>query len=281
MPDVDPPTEPTAEPLEQEDFEVARYRVLSGTAVAALVFGVLSILAVLDPLAWTIPVVAVVLAAAALLSIARREGELIGRRAALIGLALALAFGGYAVSHWITGRMLLQRQARQFGMAWFEFLREGQPQKALQLTVHPNQRQPLNQSLWRYYGKDWTRRDELTTYVSRPLVRTLLELGELAEVRFYENEEVTGDRYRDVVKQVYAVTYEESGNEKTFFVRLRLERLHLDEGQAAAWRLGFSEGGVRPDSMGPKGEVKPALPEPKGTLRTDLQGARRPRLLSS
>lgn len=264
---------PIEEAREPQDEEVARYHVLSGTAVAALVFGLLSVLAALDPLAWIIPATAMVLGGVALIRIAQRQPELVGRNAAVAGMALALLFGGYALSYWMGERTLLRRQAQQFGMAWFDFLARGEPQKAHQLTEHPNRRQPLNDALWRYYGKDWTRRDSLEAYVSRPLVRTLLALGDGANVRLYENGSITRDRYRSMVEQVYAVTYQEDDQKKTFFVSVQLERLRLDEGEATAWRVGHTEGGVRPSSMGPKEELKPNLPEPKGLLRTPSEPA--------
>lgn len=88
------------------------YRPVSGLAVAAVLFGVLSSLALTTPLLWALPVVAVGIALAALADVARPGAEKAGRAAALAGLALAVGFGtqavaSKAVAHWLTrGRVV-------------------------------------------------------------------------------------------------------------------------------------------------------------------------------
>ena len=83
---------------EADDF--AQYRSLSATAVVALLFGVLSIVAIL-PDYWTpkaVPAVGMALAIAAIVQIRSRSDELSGVRPAMIGLGLSAFFlvGGSA-----------------------------------------------------------------------------------------------------------------------------------------------------------------------------------------
>jgi hypothetical protein len=82
----------SADRSEVEDF--SQYRSMSAAAVVALLFGVLSIVAVL-PDYWVpkaVPVVGMLLAVAAILRIRARRDELTGLRPAAIGLALSAFF---------------------------------------------------------------------------------------------------------------------------------------------------------------------------------------------
>ena len=96
------------------------------------------------------------------------------------------------------------------------------------------------------------RRQELLSYVRQPEVQSLLALGDQAHVRYYDTE----SRYRaqgdGVVEQVYAVTYQEAGQRKSFFVRLTLRRHHVASTGRAYWQVENHEVGIRPKAMGPE-----------------------------
>ena len=75
-------------------------------------------------------------------------------------------FGTAAPTQWFGYRWLLRREARQFADAFFEFLRQGEPHKAYQLTLHPEYRQPLDEKLWRFYRESPHWRGELKNGVA-------------------------------------------------------------------------------------------------------------------
>jgi hypothetical protein len=54
------------------------------------------------------------------------------------------------------------------------------------------------------------------------------------------------DGRTDVVEDVYAVTYEDGGRKKTFFVKLGLWRNLLDQAAPRLWRVQNPEGGYKP-----------------------------------
>lgn len=244
---------------ESGDAEIAQYHPLSKMAVAALALGLFSPLAVLEPVLFLIPLVGIVAGVAALMLIARNTPALLGRKVALAGLILSVGFGTAAPAHWLTYRELLRREARQFAMAWFDFLREDQPQKAFQLTRHPNYRQPLDDSLWDYYRSHEHVRRELEKYVAPKgrydtgprLVRTLLALGPKAQVRYFSTDGQMRLGGVDVVHQTYVVTYDDAGQRKTFFVGLELKRFLIQPDMHASWQLATAKGGVRPAVFGP------------------------------
>ncbi len=75
---------------EQTDEQVAEYRSISGWAVAGLIIGLLSPLALVDPLLWAVPIVAGMVCVRAFGQIKQKAPAMIGRKAALVGLWLAV-----------------------------------------------------------------------------------------------------------------------------------------------------------------------------------------------
>ena len=112
----------------------------------------------------------------------------------------------------------------------------------------PQVRQPLDHRLWAFYRNDPRLRQQLEGYVKIPLVRTLLALGPKAQVRFYETVGQTHENNDDMVEQLYAVTYEEEGEKKSFFVAVEMLRQKLATGEAA-WRI------LQADGRRPAGRV--------------------------
>jgi hypothetical protein len=221
---------------DSQDAEIAQYRVLPAPAAAGLILGLLSPVAMIDPLLWIVPPLGIVFSGLALRQISRGGQALTGYKVALWGLALSLFFGTAAPVNWFGYRWMVRREARQFAGAWFEFLAHDQPQKAHQLIRFPQYRQPLDEELWEFYRGDPRWEGQLWAYVDRPLVRTLLALGRQAQVRYYQTagEDYTGDD--QLVDQVFAVTYQQAGRKRTFFVSLEMERTELESGRAN-WRL--------------------------------------------
>jgi hypothetical protein len=192
-----------------------------------------------------VPVLAVVLSAGALWRIGRPALALTGRKAALAGLALGIVFAVAAPTDWLIYRRHLRIEARQFADLWFECLQQGQPQKAHHLTLPPDARWRLDEALWEYYRASAERAEALRRYAARPPIRAILALGDKAQVRYYQTLDQGSAGSQEWVRPIYAVTYEEDGARKTFFVAVVLERVRLDDGRAN-WRIAGVEGGIRP-----------------------------------
>lgn len=235
---------------EAEEAQAVGYQAVSGLAVLGLVFGLLSPLALFSPAFWLAPLVGIAIGLLALDRIAQEAPALIGRKAAVAGLLLSVVFAAAAPTQWLTHRWLVRREAGVFAMAWFDMLRQHEPHKAHQLTDYPTSRRPLDDALWDYYTSDWPLCQEIRGYVEQPLVRTLLALGDRAEVRHYQTENQTVGVDGDLVCQVYAVTYQEHGAKKTFFVRMNLERVGIRQQRRSAWRVQYAEGGIQPVALG-------------------------------
>jgi len=113
----------------------AEYRPVSRLAVAALVVGACSALAVFSVVAWVLPLVGVAVAVAALWDLDRPGVLKAGRLAAVAGLALAVGFGAQAVTAALVTRVLIVRRAEATAAVWIDAVREGRAADALAITA--------------------------------------------------------------------------------------------------------------------------------------------------
>ncbi len=233
-----------------QEADVAEYQAISGTAVFGLLLGILAPLALIHPLLWIVPGAGIFCSAIALRRIARDAPALIGRKAALVGLVLSVLFAGAAPANWFTYRHLVDREARQFALQWFEFLRRGEMLKSYQLQEPPRERLPLDDNLRERFLAAEEERSFLDMYTRRAEIRSLLALGEKTTVRYYDSVEQRHTGEGDVVKQIWAVTAEEAGRKTSYFLELKLRRYAASDLGQAYWQIVDFEGAVNPDDTG-------------------------------
>jgi len=230
---------------DHDDSQIAEYHAVSAAAVWALLLGLLSPLALVDPMLWAVPIVAVAMSIWALRRIARKAPLLTGRKAAIAGLLLAVLFGSAAVADRITFHRLLCAEARQFAEIWFDLLAAGEPEKAFQLTKLPQRRQPLDERLKELYREDHPDHSLLEEFIGRPRVDRLLAFGRNARVRRYETIGVRCFGNHDIVFLLYEIVDDE-GEGESLAVALQLQRLQLDGG-VTNWRVVPAEEKLTPE----------------------------------
>jgi len=204
-----------------DEAALAEYRAVSRPAIVALVLGLASATALAHPLLLAVPVVAVAVGLAAMASVARNSQTLIGRKAALTGILLALLFASWAPARIVGRRWLLYDHARRFSDAWVKLLHEQEYEKAHQLTVEAARRQPPEADLKAFYRHH---PDEFNTLYSHPSMSIVKRLGSKIRLRYAGN--VRQDRaatYTNVVL-AYAAGYNEDGREKALRVHVVVQR---------------------------------------------------------
>ncbi len=240
------PGVPDVHITDAHDTELAAYRLLPGQAVVGLIFGLLSPLALVDPALWAVPLLGLIFCRWALRRIRSNVPAMTGRKMALTGLVFSLVFLIAAPTHWYAYRAMIRNEARQFCAQWFKYLAQDEPQKAFQLLTDPKERQPLDDGLWDYYRGNPDARKGLERNVANPMIRTMLVLGPGALARFYQIEAQQREKDADAVDLWYAVTYDEKGERKSFFVRMELTRTKQPNG-TADWRILHLGGGTPPE----------------------------------
>jgi hypothetical protein len=217
--------------------ETVDYRPLSVAAIAGLAAGLASPLAFVHPLFWSVPLLAVLISVAALVRIRRYGPKLIGRRAAMVGLVVALGCGASAPTYWSIYQYQLRSQARSFCLSWFNLLQTGEPHKAHQLTVTSYARLPPDDNLWSHYAGEDVLYSGLRTYTQTPVVRALLELGPQARVRYGGSPLVTNFKEREIVRQLYAVSFRRNGKLRSFLVEITVTRVFNNVSNTHEWMI--------------------------------------------
>ena len=228
---------------------VDEYKPLSGLAVAGLGFGLLSPLAFVGPALYIFAITGVVLSVAALVRIGTDSPAVAGRKFALVGLILSTLCISIALSHGFVYRYLLRNEARRFASTWFQFLGDDEPHKAQQLNRPPLFRRVLNDQLWDAYAEDDKLAGELSDFTQNAAVRALLALGDGAQIRFYETQYQRRESGNERVDLLYAVSYEEEGRKKTFFVGLKMARVADAGNSRASWHINDVREHARPKGM--------------------------------
>jgi len=221
------------------------YRTIEPWAVGGLLLGVLSVVAMFGGLPWLLPGLGIVVNLVALRRI-HRNANRSGRGAALFGLALSVIFAVAPGAQMAASRLILPRQAREVADQFFQFLREQSPEKALMLRYAPDKRRPFDEMLWTYFRNDKESNDHLRIFVEAPVVRTILELGPRADIRFYGTRGVATDGSRGLVTYYYTVTYPDGDGKKTFFVNVLMERKPTFKPGINPWRVAGIVGGFDP-----------------------------------
>ena len=191
----------------------------------------------MHPVLWLLPVLGVLLSAVGLYRVAASQGEMIGRRAAVIGLWLSVVWLAAGPTDWASYRWALRREARQFAQYWFQFLAENRPREAHQLTQLPKRRAPLDDHLAQRYQEGTRWAEQLQNFVTDRLVSTLLQHGTSAQVEYVDSPLVQHQERYDLVTLRYAVRYPDGPQQQTAYAVLYLHRVYLDDGRRANWQI--------------------------------------------
>jgi hypothetical protein len=218
------PSRSAAPPSVDLDDNLGQYRAVSGLAIVGLLAGLASVLAFLQPLLWLLPLAAIVINVLALRQIADALPQLIGRKAALTGLALALICGISApIQRWI---YLLELRAGSIEIAheWFTALRENRPDYAHRLTLFPSTLASRATPPDEHAMAGAMSSSSLPRFTEQSPMNLLLRLGKKAHIRLYANEEVWSTRELEGVRDYYVVTVGEGTNAVSFFIRFGTSR---------------------------------------------------------
>jgi len=211
--------------------EIAEYPPVSRQAIVALLLGLVSFAAIFSQVMWILPLGGVIVALTALRSIARSERAMIGRRAALIGLALSLLFGVWAPVHYYVRWEILSRQSREHAKHWFAYIQKGQLYHAHQLRLPREERQKPDVNLPEYYDQNEEVDIDFREFRKMPCVQEIVKAGSALRVRYVRDEgykyESTFHSKSDVVTQRFVLEFDDQGTPRTLPVTIKM--VHVRE----------------------------------------------------
>ena len=214
---------------------VAEYRTVSALAIVSLLFGLASPLCLAWPLLLVIPLVGAAVSIFALRRIDTSDGALAGRWAATAALALCVFSGTAAVTRDLGTRYVRTRQAEKLGREWIELLLAGETEKAFQLSVAGNRREPPMPEP----GMPAPTGTPYELFLDDPVVSALTKAGaqsetQLAETLIYEPQ----PRRQFIIQQKFVIAphaQADKSHQHPIEVILTLQRSHLAGERQPRW----------------------------------------------
>lgn len=208
-------------------------------AVASTVLGVLSVVALTTPLLVILPGMAAVAGLLGLRAVAVSEGELRGRRWAIVGLTLAALFGVWSPTYTITRNNVLYSLAEPRAREWLDLMAHGQVRLAHQLRLPPFERAAEDENLEDYYGLQ-SHSEYIRSFLSEATIKRVSEVGPDAQFRLIANLRVVNEGENDDITQRYEITPtpNPSGkNNEPFRVDITMRRLGFRSTGESRWQM--------------------------------------------
>ena len=146
----------------------------------------------------------------------------------------------------IAEHLALSRTRAQKLVASGMVLLNGRADSAFVAQQYPANRPYGNEPLETLLMNDNQSKIQYERFLRSKLIRTLKNLGTRARIVRYETEEILADSHAESISNIYAVTYLDGGERKSFFVRVVVERMDNSVKTTGFWRVKRFQGGIRP-----------------------------------
>ena len=214
--------------------ELRDYRPVSRLAPITAILGIASASALIHPLLWVIPLLATVVGIVALRQFTTNP-QLIGRKAVLFGLILALFIGSYAPARTLTRRSMLSHESRRIATDWLELVRQGRLEEAHQWTLTLRDRQPTDVLLKKYYESSGAALKQLDDFFNREIIQQFRTVAHAGEIRFQRRGIVAHEREADYVTHYFEASQDVNGLSERVPVLAVLRRSLDPQTKAAYW----------------------------------------------
>lgn len=235
------------------DERLSSYRPLSGMAVACLILGIASVVALAAPILWIVPVAAISMGLLAVRRLRRMGGELSGAALVVAGMGLGVVFGlGGLGAHYIP-RWVDMNESRQVATQWLNHLREGDALNAYLLTFPVSGRPPDMATAQLALATDRKSGRKFDKFREKPFVELLTSLGTRASIDFYDMEVFGKIEGRRGAVYVYRVEYtDDEGQPREFLVRIDVVYSYDAVADKGGWWIAQDQAPYVPHSYRPR-----------------------------
>jgi hypothetical protein len=220
---------------EHPDPDLAAYRPVSGWGIAALVVGLASAAALAHPLLWCVPLVGLGVSIVALRRIERSQVKVLGRTAALVGLAFSLIYGVAAPARLLSREHWLAARAERLSDELLDLLRSKQKDAAFSLTRQSAERPKPHRPTQPGEKAEPEPPSMRETFLSGNPVAKLLTLGPEAKIEHLRTDILPPEDVRQSVAVLYEVHSPEEHGLKPLRVLIYADQLFDGEGHERWW----------------------------------------------
>jgi hypothetical protein len=220
---------------EHPDPDLAAYRPVSGWGIAALVVGLASAAALAHPLLWCVPLLGLGLSIVALRRIERSQVKVLGRSAALAGLAFSLIYGIAAPARLLSHEHWLAARAERLSDELLDLLRAQQRDAAFALTRQSAERQQPRHPTPPGEKPEAEPPNVRETFLSGNPVARLLTLGPDARIEHLRTDVLPREDVRQTVTVLYEVHAPEEHGLEPLRVLIYADQVFDGDGNERWW----------------------------------------------
>jgi hypothetical protein len=226
--------------------EDSTYHSPSVLAIVSLCLGILAPVALFAPLLLALAIAGILIGLLALRQISTSDGALIGRTAALWGLALSVIAIAAVFTRTAVTEQLLTRQAQAAAEEWFALLQSGESERAFELTSASRQGPPKAPP--GAPEPETPPVSPLDTFRADPVVHFLLEHADGKPVKFVRTEIVDAAGISNArIQQLYEVDVPaEVGSRQSTTIEVILQRVRGYGATPAQWLVAAHRSGELP-----------------------------------
>ena len=205
-------------------------------AIVSLLLGIASVVAVVSPLLWVLPIVTILTGLMALRSIAASEQAVRGRGMVVFALTLACFLGGLAPVRHVSRQRALFTQAGKQVEAWVDLFRQGKYMEAHQLQLGFQERATAEASLVEFY-KDTRKRILYDQFMTTSPTSELVRWNERILMRHVGDLHIYATSNDDVITQRFDFGVEKDGTTHWMQTEITTMRRSFREANESRWEL--------------------------------------------
>lgn len=227
--------------------DLQSYKRWSILAIVACLVGILSLSGFLYRECFLISLLGILLSLIAYILIIRSQNTLTGTKVALLGLGLSVFSCVGVATTWSYYQYTVRKEADRFFRLWFDEVKSNNIRLVMEMKKPTWSRsvENSNEDWWKSHldVQGPMRGDmigEFMNSLNNPCMRTLMALGNEAEISYYKTTSVYYYDSQDKVSTIYAVTMMNPDNKnerQTFFIQMRATR---SKNQKNPKQLGWS-----------------------------------------
>ncbi len=216
--------------------ELSQYRAISPWAVATLLVGLAAPLALVGPLLWWVPLLAIPVGLLAARQLRQTDPQYVGHKAAIAGACLAALFFAWSVTQRVSREVRIASEARQLAADYLQLILAGKLPEAHQVQSAASRRQPPGIDLAAFYEAQSDAKKDLEAFRKGEPVGSLA--GKSSEFEFGPGSVTrhTSDGLGDYFQLRYELVRGElPGGTSTVWISAKRE--HRPDSGASEWQI--------------------------------------------
>ncbi len=188
--------------LSEPEFE---YKSVSLLSVLAFALGLASVLALLSPIGWVVPLAGSIISLDATIRVHRNADRFTGKTLGMIGMCLSLWLGAWGPTKYFADRQFLSKASAEYTEQWLTYVVTGEIEIAHQATLEFRFRQPLGTDLKEHYRTSEIDRADMNEYFSSSAIKHVVSRPEGTVIQRQRIRTISREKQIDNIVNIFII----------------------------------------------------------------------------